>query len=231
MGIGDRRLRSTIPRFVPAKMKKKLLPALVVGAFLVALCWVFPPFHILSAAQVRAKIQGDTFNPTNFVTEFWSQKLLPAAATAADAGKVVAAIAASPKKVREQFGHTMGISTTYCLFLRGSARVVAVGDESIGLSLKNEGDAVDISVPLGLLFGNAVRDGTGLIDSSSFPNAQDFNGISTELNRRVETQVLPELKKIAMVGKRVQFVGCVEVADEETDLKPLKLVPVSVKAE
>jgi predicted lipoprotein len=86
-------------------------------------------------------------------------------------------------------------------------------------------------VPLGLVFGNAVRDGTGLLSSGTFPNAQQFNDIAARLNQIVETRVLPELQRIAALGQSVKFVGCVDVADEERDLRPLKLVPVSVQLE
>ena len=47
----------------------------------------------------------------------------------------------------------------------------------------------------------------------------------------IDISRLAELQRIAAVGKRVQFAGCVEVADEGADLKPLKLVPISVKLE
>ena len=76
-----------------------------------------------------------------------------------------------------------------------------------------------------------MRDGTGLLNSSSYPNAQEFNEIAAELNKIVEEKVMPEVKRIAVVGKQLEFVGCVEVEDEETDLKPLEVVPISVKAE
>ena len=85
-------------------------------------------------------------------------------------------------------------------------------------------------IELGFVFGNAVRDATGLITASSYPNAQEFNDISAALNSMVEANVLPQLQQIAKVGDRIQFVGCAEVGDEDTDLKPLKLVPVMVKA-
>jgi len=39
------------------------------------------------------------------------------------------------------------------------------------------------------------------------------------------------LQQMAKVGSRVRFAGCVEVGDEEQDLKPLKLVPIVVKAD
>lgn len=210
---------------------KKQLPKLALILVLAVLCWVFPPFHIRSVKQVKAEIAGAQFNPTDFVAQFWNVKLLTAANHASDASAVLTVIGASPQKVKEQFGRTVGVSSSYFLFLRGSARVVTVDADSIGLSLKPQGNDVDISVPLGLVFGNAVRDGTGLLDSSSYPNAQEFNDISAALNHIVETQVLPEFQRVAKVGVKVQFVGCAEVADEDSDLKPLKLSPISVKVE
>jgi predicted lipoprotein len=210
---------------------KRLRPWLITVIVLAGMCWAFPPFHIRSLKQMKADIAGATFNPTNFVEQFWSGKLLPATDQAADATKVLKAIAADPQKVRDQFGRTVGVSSSYFLFLRGTGRVVSVAADNIGLSVKAEGSEADIAVSLGLVFGNAVRDGTGLLSSSSHPNAQEFNDIAAGLNHIVETKVLPELQRIATVGKRVKFAGCVEVADEETDLMPLKLVPIYVKVE
>ena len=197
----------------------------------VVFCWLFPPIHVRSLKKVKAEIADARFNPTDFVEQFWSAKLLPAANQAAEATEVLALIATSPQQARAQFGRTVGVSSSYFLFLRGTGRVVSADADSVGLSLRPEGSDVDISVPLGLVFGNAVRDATGLLDPSSYPNAQEFNDISAALNHIVETRVLPELQKITTVGKRVRFVGCVEVSDEDQDLKPLKLVPISVKVE
>ena len=84
----------------------------------------------------------------------------------------------------------------------------------------------EVSLQTGLLFGNAIRDGTGLLNVSDYPNSQDFNAISEALNRLVETRVQPKLREAAKVGAMIRFVGCAEVGDESTDLKPLKVVPV-----
>ena len=77
-----------------------------------------------------------------------------------------------------------------------------------------------------MLFGNAIRDGTGLLNVNDYPNSQDFNAISEALNHFVETRVQPQLREIAKVGATIRFVGCAEVNDESTDLKPLRVVPV-----
>jgi predicted lipoprotein len=80
-----------------------------------------------------------------------------------------------------------------------------------------------------MVFGNTVRDATGLLDMDSFPNSQHFNDLSTELNRIVETRVLPGLRDRAEVGRKVRFVGCAEVARDARRRKPLKVVPVRVE--
>jgi len=208
---------------------KRFLPWLIALIVVAGLCWAFPPFRVRSLKAVRAAHAGAQFNARDFVGRFWSEKLLPATTKAVEVSKVLETIATKPEKVRGQFGRTVGVSSSYFLFVRGGGRVVSVGEDNIGLVVSGTGDAVDVVVPLGLVFGNAVRDGTGLLDSSSYPNAQEFNEISAALNSIVETNVLPQLQKIATVGKRIQFAGCVEVGDEEADLKPLKLVPVLVE--
>jgi predicted lipoprotein len=210
---------------------KRLLPWLIGVTVVAGLCWAFPPFRVHSLKAVREAQMSTQFNAADFVGRFWGERLLPATEQAADVTQVLAAVANGPAKVREQFGRTVGVSSSYFLFVRGLGRVVSTSDGSVGLSVRGEGDTAEIAVPLGLVFGNAVRDGTGLLSSSEYPNAQEFNDISAALNRIIETNVLPQLQQIAKVGKRIAFAGCVEVADEETDLQPLKLVPITVKPE
>src|ERR1700722_982367 len=109
--------------------------ALVVAAF----CWIFPLFHIRSLVQVRAAQASTQFSAPDFVDKFWNERLLKSVDQAADAGQVLAAIAVSPQKAHEQFGRSVGISTSYYFFLHGSGRVVSVSDDSVGLALKSEG--------------------------------------------------------------------------------------------
>jgi predicted lipoprotein len=80
----------------------------------------------------------------------------------------------------------------------------------------------------GLIFGNSVRDATGLLDVSKFPNSQQFNAISSELNALVESRVIPGVRSNAAPGHVLRFVGCAEIADEVSDVVPLKVVPLKV---
>jgi predicted lipoprotein len=211
-------------------MKRVVLAVIALG-LLAGVFRFVPLFHLVPLKQEQGRQAGAEFNPTNFATAFWNDKLLKSLERAADAGQVLAALASDPQKARTQFGRTLGISSSTLFFLRGTGRVVSVTKKGVALTLKDDGDTADILLPTGLLFGNTVRDGTGLLDASAFPNSQNFNDLSTELNRMIETTLLPKLREQAKVGVKISFVGCAEVAEEDADTKPLKVIPVSVKLE
>jgi len=232
--VDIRTIRSSLVATPPrgtARIMNRISFWLIAVAVLAIACWLFPPVAIRSRTEVELARAGALFSPRDFVDKFWNEHLAKSFDHAADAAAVLAAMADEPQQLRKKFGHTVGISSSYCLYLRGTGRVVSVTADQVGLAVASSKDVADVVVPLGFVFGNAVRDGTGLLSSSTFPNAQQFNAIAAGLNQIVETAVLPELQRLAAVGQRVKFVGCVEVADEERDLRPLKLVPVSVQLE
>jgi hypothetical protein len=55
--------------------------------------------------------------------------------------------------------------------------------------------------------------------------------LSEELNKLVKTRVLMNLRDRASVGSRVRFTGVAEVADDEFDLRPLRVVPVAAEVQ
>ena len=89
----------------------------------------------------------------------------------------------------------------------------------------------DIVLQTGVVSGNTVRDATGLLSASDYPNSQQFNAISNELNRLVETLVIPSAKQAAQVGRQIEFVGCARVLNLPADASPLKLIPLEVRVE
>ena len=156
--------------------------------------------------------------------------MIPGAAQAVDATELLAAVQQDRQAARRTYGRSVGLGGGYYYFIAGTGRVVSVEKNSVGLSLSNGQTQVQVSLETGNIFGNAVRDGTGLLNVNDFPNSQDFNALSSEINRRIEQQVLPALRKAAAVGATVRFAGCAEIVDEDTDLHPLRIVPFIVEA-
>ena len=85
-----------------------------------------------------------------------------------------------------------------------------------------------VVLEIGILVSNAVRDATGLVNVDHFPNSQYFNQLSSELNKRCESEVIGSIRDQLVVGTTVEFVGCGEVRDSG-GFDPLKLIPVQLK--
>ena len=196
---------------------------------LAGLGWRFPLFHVVPLQQAVAEKKAATFDPTHFAGTFWTNRLLASLDKAVSATVLLPAIQSDPATAKKQFARSVGMGESYFYFVAGTGRVVSVSDDEIRLAVTATGTNADISLPAGPVFGNALRDGTGLLNVSDYPNSQDFNDISAALNHLVETAVLPPLRTQAKVGVHIAFAGCAEVADESSDLKPLHVVPVMTR--
>ena len=205
---------------------------ILIGAVVLALiCWMLPPFHVVSLQQAEtAKAQG-VFNPEDYAAKFWSERLTPALSKATDAQTVLDAMAKDPKSAATNFGRTVGVGDAVYFFMRGTGTVVSVEARGVGVSLNGAGAEADMLIKTGLLFGNTVRDATGLLNASEFPNSHDFNDVSIELNRIVESRVISQLKTNAVVGRIIRFAVCAEVSEDDMGERPLKVVPVNMELE
>ena len=204
----------------------------LIGIVLVAgLCWRFPPFHIVSLEQAKKEKAAATFNPTDFTETFWNEKLLKSLNQAVPADVLLPMIATNSVAARQMFGRSVGVSESYSYFVSGRGRVLEVTEDEIALAVSDNAANAEISLQVGLLFSSVVRDGTGLLRVSDYPNSQDYNAISEALNRIIEERVQPRLREQAKVDAMVRFVGCAEVNDESTDLQPLKVVPIQAETQ
>lgn len=201
---------------------------LLFGLVLAVLCWLFPPFHVVPLQQARKQQQEGAFDAATFAVKFWEKQLLPATSKAASATEVLSLLARDPDAARKRFGRSLGVSSAVYFFLKGSGQITAIEKESIQIALDGSESKKPVKLFTGLLFGNTVRDACGLLNVSDFPNSQDFNDLSSELNRLVETRVFPDLRQHAAVGKSIRFTGCVELA-EGSPPNVVEIVPVKIE--
>ena len=204
---------------------------LIAIVVIAGVCWRFPLFHVVPLKQATAEKIAAPFNATQFAETFWTNQLLAALDKTVKADVLLPAIQADAAATKKKFSRSVGLSEGYFYFVSGSGKIISVSDDEVLIEVTGVSTNAEISLQTGLIFGNTLRDGTGLLNASDYPNSQDFNDISAALNRIVETRVLPKLRESAKVGAKISFVGCAEVADEATDLKPLKLIPIQTEVQ
>jgi predicted lipoprotein len=120
----------------------------------------------------------------------------------------------------------VGMGAAY-YFVRGSGKVIARDRNTIRIALDGPNPAI-VALRIGPIFGNAVRDGSGLLDVNQVPGLHEFNALAAELNKLVESQVLTGLREGADVGAVVTFAGCAEAPESAAppDQPLLTIIPV-----
>ena len=197
---------------------------------LAIVCWRFPLFHVVPLKQATAEKVAATFDATQFAKTFWTNQILASLGKAVKADALLPAIQADAAEAKKKFSGSVGLSEGYFYFVSGNGKIISVLDDEVLIAVSENSTSPEISLQTGLIFGNTLRDGTGLLNASDYPNSQDFNDISAALNQIVETRVLPKLRESAKAGAKISFVGCAEVADESSDLHPLKIIPIQTEA-
>jgi predicted lipoprotein len=203
------------------------IAAFVAAAALVA--WFFPLFHVVPVEQAAANAAQQKFNAAKFAESFWNERLVPALDKAVDVETLLKALRENPAEARKRYGRSLGVSRQTVYLVQAHGTVVTVDKKAIGVALAQNAAEADIALQLGPLFGNAIRDVTGFIRPGDFPNSQHFNDLAAELNRLAEMKVMTPLAADAKVGRPIQVIGCVELADDEEAGKPLSIIPLSIK--
>jgi len=199
---------------------------MIAGLLLVAVFVAYPPFHVVSR-QVSAAPGESNFNAVSFAGKFWDERLLPAAPRAVPLKELLPDFQENPAAASKTHGHAVGMGNASYYFAQGTGRITAI--ERSRILIEVEGRIVALRI--GPVFGNAVRDGSGLLDVNQVPGLAEFNAVSAELNRLVEDRVLPKLRADLSVGRQLRFAGCAEAPETAPVAGAPLLIFIPVQAE
>lgn len=208
-------------------MPKRIVHWLAGIAVAAGILYVMPLFHVVSLESTRQQAMAAAFDPVAVVDALWTGELRDAVGDAVPLPELLAALRADPGAAAERYGRRLGLSGTAAYWVTGRGIIAAADDRVVEIAVEGAGDT-GIVIRLGPVFGNAIRDGSALVDVSDFANTRDFNALSVEINRRVEARVLPALEEGASVGRAVTFTGGVEIAEGGGVPATLEVVPYRV---
>jgi len=187
---------------------------------------VWPPFRFVSLQAVRQAEEERAFNPKDFARALWEDKLPSVASTAPSIVDVFDALERNAEDAAAKYGTVWGLGGSTFFMLQGVGRVVGMDDDGLEITIDGVESSTRVTLLTDNVFGNTVRNASGLIDPSEFPNSQDLNNVSIALNVIVMNEVLPALRESASVGARVRFVGCTAVRNVNS-ISELEIVPIS----
>jgi len=107
--------------------------------------------------------------------------------------------------------------------------VTNINDDDIALQTKMGDSLMTVKLATEFIYGNAIRDASGLVDVKDFPNTMDLNNISEELNKMVRKTVLPLFKAAVKKGDKVIVTGAIEIHKEHVKWSELEIIPVQLQ--
>jgi len=196
----------------------------VAAALLLAL---FPPFHIRPRDAVGVQHGGAGALDVPTVAErFWSEKLLGPGVPPVDVQLLVAALVQDPAHAVEKYGRRAGVGGKTFFLASGTGHIASVDYRGAWIDVGGS-ESPRILLLTGPVFGNALRDVTGLLSLSDYRPA-DFDALSTALDRLAETRAQPTLRALG-VGASISFLAAGEIDDASQAVPVLRLAPIRVE--
>jgi predicted lipoprotein len=154
-------------------------------------------------------------------------KMLPAAAgNAVDIDQLLAGLKSSPQKTFDTYSKALDIGSIRFFLVKGKGKITNIDDSDVYLS--TAGSQSTIKIATEYIFGNAVRDASGLIHINDFNSTTDLNNISAEANKIIRQQIVPAFKAKAKKGDDVEFFGAIELNSSHPDIDDAEIIPVSL---
>jgi predicted lipoprotein len=195
--------------------------------FVVIVVVAYNSVYFKKLDEVKASRNAAEFNAAQYAQAFWSTKLIPNLNKAIDITKLSAMLATDPAKTFDTYSHALGIGNLRYFLVKGKGMITSINEDDVSVLIDSNTQSITLATEF--IFGNAVRDASGLININEFNNTMDFNNVSAEINKIIREKVLPSFKSNAKKGNKIEFVGSIELNKEHLDLPHIEVVPIEIK--
>jgi predicted lipoprotein len=170
------------------------------------------------------------FDAATYSKRLWDEKLPGKLGSAIQLMTLIDKIQTNPGEAFAEHTNAMSIGNYRYALVKVPVFIEQINNDDIAVHLLTTTDTV-VSMVLATeyIYGNAIRDASGLVNINDFTNTTDLNNISEELNKIVRVSVLPSFRKSVKVGDKVEVTAAVELNKEHINFKDLELIPVRFK--
>jgi predicted lipoprotein len=178
--------------------------------------------------EVEASRSAKQFNAAAYAQTFWTAKLIPNLDKAIDITQLTTMLSTNAPKTFDTYSHALGIGNLRYFLVKGKGTIASVNEDDVSILLQRDTSRQILTLATEYIFGNAIRDATGLVNVNDFTNTMDFNNVSAELNKVIREKVLPPFKQQAKKGDKVEFTGAIELNKEHLDISKIEVIPVRI---
>lgn len=189
---------------------------------------VYKSVYIRKAGASESTAQG-RFNAADFSAELWKNGLSAKLDSAVELTTLIRALETNPAEALVKYSNALAIGNYRYSLVKLQGIVSAINEDDMTIQVSHADSLLKVKLVTEYVYGNAVRDASGLVDIKNISDPAALNNISAALNKMVRTTVLPAFKKQAKQGQKVEVAGAVEINKEHIRFNALELIPVRIK--
>jgi predicted lipoprotein len=214
-----------------------------------AMGWPYA-FTIVPIEEVEQVKQSESFDPVAFVDGIWETRLIPTMEEkAVDLSTILnemkpgadGTVAKDNLIPIAQNNGLITVGEAHVYIVMGKGQVVDVNTQSstgnLTLLLDGYNGPIQVKLYIGTRIPSdetSIRDSVGFINFGDFKEQTEYGKVASELNKRVNAQVLSGLDKENLQGKTISFVGAFTIRTFNLiniNLSEIKIVPVKLTVE
>lgn len=206
-------------------MQKKVVKYSV---FIIVLLFLgYNSIYFRKLDEVNGAASSQKFDAPAYARSFYDQ-LNARLDSAVEMGKLLALLKTEPAKAFNEHSNALSIGNVRYFLVHGEATVTAVYDDAISISLPDSAMKSTVTIATEFIYGNAIRDASGLVDLKDFTNTADFNNVSEEINKIVRRDVIPPFKKEVKKGDAILFSGAIEMNKAHINIDSIEIIPIKL---
>lgn len=209
--------KSKINTRKPVKYGIVLLVVLLVG---------YNSIYIKPLDKVAAKSKNE-FSPVAYADNFFNNDLLPSLEKGIAYHELLQLLDENKDSAFAIYGKSLAVGNISYFLVKGEGEVIDIHPDLITIRLAQTGETVVIAVEY--VYGNAVRDASGLIALHTFNSTSDLNNVSEALNNKIRKEVLPPFLKIVKKGDKIHFNGAIELNKINLALNDIEILPIQLQ--
>lgn len=175
---------------------------------------------------VKASV-AKTFDASAYAHNYLDKTLPPIVNNAPEIDVLIGELKTSPAGAFTKYSHALAIGSTGFFMVKGQGKIVNMDENDVYLT--TDASHTTIKIATAFVFGNAVRDASGLIKINDFASTMDLNNVSAEIDKIIRQQVVPTFKAKAKPGDHIEFTGAIELNSSHLNLADIEVMPVSLK--
>ena len=192
---------------------------------IIALVVIYNSVYFRPLDEELSKGKEIAFDAKSFVDGIWKNELLNVYDSAIDLTTLLTQLRENPEQTFAREAQALGIGNIGFFKVKGEGTVLGVNENNV---LVRVGDQT-IEIEMEFIFGNGVRDASGLIEANDYDKTADFNSISESINEKIRQEVIPEFRTKVAKDNKVIFKGALELNKVHLDLSQPEVIPVSIQ--